>query len=258
MAETSTETQVSFPSVKKRVERVKDLLKGRQRHIEWNKTKLAQERLKEMGLYEEPDRESKTGFYLGRPIIGRDTPINGGVYVGGGGREAIVVDDTEKGSLLPDVYRELLEIRQKDMAKGRHFKEGILTDVFELVQKRLPYKYDSVNKIALEYRLGPDRKVYLNVYLKEEAGVCRHQALLGAYLLERLGKEGKVGGKVSVDRNFVPGLGGHAWIRYTNSRGDVIMIDPARQIIAGLDELPDEIRGFYERPKGIIGRLLKR
>ena len=50
---------------------------------EWDKTVLAIERVKEKGSYEEPDRESKRGYYLGRPIIGRDTPINGGVYLGG-------------------------------------------------------------------------------------------------------------------------------------------------------------------------------
>lgn len=258
MAETSTETQISFPSVKKGVEGIKNLLKGRQGHADWNKTELAQERLKERGLYEEPDRESKTGYYLRRPIIGRDTPINGGIYVGGGEREAILVDDSFEKSKLHDVYDELIQVRSEDVKRGRHFKEGLLTDVFELVQKRLPYRPDIVRQLAIKNKIKPDQKVSLTAYLKAGGGVCRHQALLVAYLLERAGKEGKVSGKVSIDRNFVPGVGGHAWIRYTNSIGDVIVIDPARQITATLDELPDEIRKLYERPKGVIKRLLKR
>ena len=225
---------------------------------EWDKTILATQRLKEKGLYEEADRESKNGFYLGRPIIGRETPINGGVYVGGGEREAILVDDRNPRSRLNEVYRELLDTMQEKSSRGLHVKAALLSDIFDLVKNRLPYKPGVVNNVARKYSVKPDQKVSLDVYLKEEGGVCRHQALLAAYLLERLRKDRKVGGTVSVDRNFVPGLGGHAWVRYTNSVGEVFVIDPARDLVDRLKDLNPEIQKFYERPKGWFGRLRKR
>lgn len=258
MSEAPKETGIQQGQRKGLRERAADLLFGRKRHAEWNKTELAQQRLKEQGLYEEPDRESPTGYYWGRPLIGRDTPINGGLYVGGGAREAILVDDSYKKSKLHEVYDELIAKRKEAAKRGAHFKEGLLTDVFELVQQKLPYRSDVVEQMARKYNIKPDQKVSLTAYLKEGGGVCRHQALLVAYLLERLKKEGKVSGTVSVDRNFVKGRGGHAWVRYVNSIEQVIIIDPARKIIAELEEISPKIRKFYERPKGFIGRMTKK
>lgn len=80
-------------------------------------------------------------------------------------------------------------------------------------------------------------------------GVCRHQALLTGYLLERLASEGKVSGKVSVQRNAIPGVGAHAWASYVNSRGAEYVIDPTQGYIGLLDEAPDD-GWIYRRPKG--------
>ncbi|OGM56062.1 hypothetical protein A3E46_02855 [Candidatus Woesebacteria bacterium RIFCSPHIGHO2_12_FULL_46_16] len=226
--------------------------------VEWDKTVLAIGRLKEKGLYEEPDRESRRGYYLGRPIIGRDTPINGGIYVGGGEREAIVVDDSDKGSPLQAVYLELLQMRTAAVKRGESFKGAILSDVFDLVQKRLPYNRQKEFEIERKVRPMPDQPISLDVYLREKGGVCRHQALLAAYLLERLGREGKVRGKVSIDRNFVGGRGGHAWVRYVNSAGMVFILDPANGLISELRNIDPSLQRFYERPKGFLSKLLGR
>lgn len=220
-------------------------------HPEWDKTLLGIERIKEKGSYEEPDRESKKGYYLGRPIIGRDTPINGGVYLGGGEREAVVVDDTRKDSPLHDVYQELLRKRAAAIKAGRNFKSELLSDVFDLVRKKIPYSEEKVQKISRKYGVKPDQKVLLDIYLKEKAGVCRHQALLAAYLLERMKKEKIVRGTVSVDRNYVPNRGGHAWVRYVNSAGMVFIIDPTNNLISELSNIKPELRSFYERPRGM-------
>ncbi|MCJ7805343.1 hypothetical protein MUP46_01735 [Patescibacteria group bacterium] len=227
---------------------------------EWNKTILAQQRIKERGFYEEADRESPKGYYLGRPIIGRDTAINGGVYLGGGEREAIVVDDSLPKSPLNNVYSELLAMRARAVQRGEHFKETLLSDVFDLVRHRLPYNERRVREIGAAIGIKPDQKVSLGVYITEKTGVCRHQALLVAYLLERLRNEGRVKGKVSVDRNYIPGIGGHAWVRYINSAGEVIIIDPARELIDDLQHIKPELRVFYERPQeqGFIRKLLKK
>jgi len=220
-------------------------------YAEWDKTILGIERIKEKGLYEEPDRESKRGYYLGRPIIGRDTPINGGVYLGGGEREAVVVDDSNKDSPLHDVYKELLQMRRAAIKAGRNFKSELLSDVYDLVQKKLPYSQEKERRISLKYGIKPDQKVLLDIYLKEKAGVCRHQALLAAYLLERMKKENIVRGTVSVDRNYVPRRGGHAWVRYVNSAGIVFIIDPTNELISEISNIKPDLKSFYERPRGL-------
>jgi hypothetical protein len=225
---------------------------------EWDKTVLAIERVKEKGSYEEPDRESKRGYYLGRPIIGRDTPINGGVYLGGGEREAVVVDDSREDSPLHDVYKELLRTRSGVIKSGRSFRGEALSHVFDLVTKELPYNVKRVQKMGRKYGIKPDQKVSLDIYLKEKAGVCRHRALLAAYLLERMKKEGIIRGTASVDRNYVPTRGGHAWVRYINSAGIVFIIDPTNDLINEISNIKPELRSFYERPGNFFSRLTRR
>jgi hypothetical protein len=212
--------------------------------IDWSKTRLAEERIKETDFYEEKGLIRKEKYFQGRPIIGRDRPINGGVYLGGSEREAIVVDD-KKDEQLEKIYKRLLDIRQLAEQNGKSFKDGILNDVWELVDDVMPY--DKINVKRVNNALpGQDSKVYLSSFLG--GGICRHQALLTAYLLERLAKEGKVNGKVSVDRNYVSGIGGHAWARYTNSAGEVFILDTAQNYIGKLKDI-NHNRWFYERPE---------
>jgi hypothetical protein len=75
---------------------------------EWNRTidRVEFEKRNNNPMYDEPTGESiigvisssnpsKYGIYKGRHVIGRDERINGGVYLGSGSREEIVVDDTK-------------------------------------------------------------------------------------------------------------------------------------------------------------------
>jgi len=219
---------------------------------EWLKTANLEQRLLGNPLYEEPDAESPHGRFAGRPIIARDTPINEGVYLGSGEREAIVVDDQKYPKELNSVYKEVLKRQQRLMKKTKgSFKEGVLTTVFDFVRKKLRYNPQEVEDLVFKLtgsRAGKDRKVTLNHLIRAEVGICRHQALLAAYLLERLKNEGYVAGNVSVDRNSIPGLGGHAWVRYQNSKDVVFVIDPAQNYVGRLDEAPKQ--GWsYKRPE---------
>ena len=218
----------------------------RGREADWRKTRFAEQRVKNTGFYEEKGITRKEKFFQGRPIIGRDRKINGGVYLGAGEREAVVVDD-KKDQAIGRVFQELIKRRREAEARGRGFKDGILEEVWRLVGQVIPYSDQQVENIVSRLP-GPDSKVYLSSFIG--GGVCRHQALLTGYLLERLSEAGLVGGKVSIDRNHVLGEGGHAWVRYTNSDGDVFILDSAQQYIGRLDEMPDKRdRWFYERPE---------
>lgn len=224
-----------------------DKPEDQEKEVYWDKTIRSKERMKNNPFYEEPDKDSPNGYYQGRPIIGRDTKVKGGVYLGGGEREAIVVD--EKYKRLNEIYQELV-LRLKEKEKhGEDLKENILSEVFKIVKEKLPYDEEVVLGLEKKLNLGTDKKIALDYYIEEGGGVCRHQVLLGAYLLEKLKKEGYVRGTASVDRNAIKGKGGHAWIRYTNSKGRIFIIDPAQNYLGGLEDIRSSDRWFYERPE---------
>lgn len=222
--------------------------KGDFGNVYWDKTKLAEKRAKNSPLYEEPDEEARHGYFKGRQIIGRDTPINKGVYIGGGTREAIVIDDSKDGDLNA-AYQELQAIMDKIESYGEKYKHNILNQVFNLAKFKLPYNNELVNSILKKYDLAHDTKIRLGIYMAEGGGVCRHQALLAGYLLEKLKADGMINGTASIDRNYIKGLGGHAWVRYTNSKGDVYIIDPAQNFIGSLADAETKGKWSYKRPE---------
>ena len=219
--------------------------------VEWNKTVLVQERVKNNSFYEEPSSESKYGSWQGRPIIGRDFPINGGVYLGGGEREAIVVDDNKQPE-LKSIYQELLKRRAIKEKRGEPFKYGVLKEVFDITREMLPFNERVVDGLTAD--LEPDQKIALSVFINSKGGVCRHEALLAAYLLEKLKVDKYVSGKVSVDRNFVEGKGGHAWVRYVNSANQVYIIDPAQNFIGRIEDIGLD-QWFYTRPSSFSQKI---
>lgn len=210
----------------------------------WNRTIEVKKRLKGKSSFEEPSKESLHGKWQGRNIIGRDCPINGGVYLGGSEREAIVVDDQKQPELI-NIYQELKGRGQRRVNSGGSFGKGILSDAYSLTKEVMPFNENRVNNLTKN--LKPDQKVTLSSFIIAKAGVCRHQALLCAYLLEKLGKEKLVKGKVSLDRNSIPGMGAHAWVRYASPSGETFIIDPA-QNFAGKLENAGKNGWLYKRP----------
>lgn len=211
---------------------------------EWDKTSKGEERL----MLKEPLNKNEYKTFKGRHIIGRDRPINGGVYLGSSEREAIVVDDSKQLELI-NIYRELV-IRQKlKEMQGGSFKADVLSEVDTLTKEIFPSGGKAiVTEIISEY--PPDTKISLATFIKKKGGVCRHKALLAGYLLEKLKNEGYISGEVSIDRNYIPEKAGHAWVRYINSEGEIYIIDPSKNFV-GLSKDADENRWLYERPKEI-------
>lgn len=211
--------------------------------IEWDKTDMGVARVQNSPFFVEGEKEK---FFKGRPIIGRDKAINGGIYLGASAREAIVVDD-QKDQQLNYAYNELIQLRKKAQEHGETFKQGVLLEAYNLVKRLIPFDLNNTDRI-IGVSTKSDRKIALSVFFG--GGVCRHQALLLAYFLERLLKEGYLKGKVSIDRNFVDGKGGHAWVRYTNSVGKVFILDPTQNYVGSLDDIErDDQKWFYERPE---------
>ncbi len=215
------------------------------------------------------------GVYEGRNIIARDTPINGGVYpVGGATGEAIVVDDNKYPELLDAMYEKVIgkldqvqahqtglkglkKVFNKKSKNTQPLDEIMLSNVFTEVSDVLKYDLEATNSIARNYQ-----KVSMDVYMEQGVGVCRTQALLSAYLIERLVKNGKLDGSVSIDRNqdvFEGVESGHAWARFTNKKGEVFIIDPAQSFVGTLEETQsnnDKKRWDYRRSEDLMRQLL--
>jgi len=240
---------------------------------EWRYTSVAREYVNGPGRqrsFEELFRPNVSGKYQGRRQIHRDSKINGGVYLTVSPienmpiSEACVVDDKTQPVLLR-CYGELrmrAELAQKQ--DNLPLNHVILDEVFQYVGEKLPYNLDFVKTFASNCE--PGTKVALEVYIENQAGVCRHQSLLAGYLLEKLVNDNVLHGKVSVERNFIPGEGGHSWVRYTNSAGDVYILDPAQHFIGTLEEAKRGACWDYRRPKeverdgwgqkrGILGKI---
>lgn len=231
-------------------------------NVHWDYTVYGEELLnlrKEQLKYEEPyvdqNGNEVQAKYQGREIIGRNSRINGGVYIVPGIQEAIVVDDARDG---PHVFSEYTKANQRfgqvARAKGisiqHHVKEGqepaVLESAWETAKELL--KYDLQYSIDISRRFK-DRKIDLSTMLEDGKGVCRHQALLAGYLLEKAIVDGYMRGKVSVDRNFIEGKGGHAWTRYTDTKGRVFIIDPAQNFVGTLEEATKFGGWDYRRPE---------
>jgi len=218
---------------------------------EWSKTLLLKQRLRGHPLYEEPYGRERIGKFAGRRIIARDTPINGGVYLGSGQREAIVIDDQKYPQELNHAYQRLRRKMEQEKGSGK----SIFNYVNEVAKEALggsQNQADVEKKVdqlveSLTKKYGPDTKVTLNSFIREGAGYCRHRSLLSGYLIERLVKEGVLKGKVSIDRNYLPDRGGHAWVRWKGERrNQVIIIDPSLNYVGRIENAPKIWN--YKRP----------
>lgn len=221
-----------------------------------NRTANIVQRLKDSGFYEEGDEEAPYGYYdkpgeKRRLIIGKDTPINKGIYLGSNQREAIVIDD-ENDDALHTAYGDILIALGKLRDNNDLNTERILQQVYQLVLKKIPYNEkmaDQITAVAGQ----KDGRVTLGSYIANHGGVCRHEALLAGYLVERLIQEEKIGnestrkfGSVSIDRNTIPNQGGHAWARYEDENDEIWVIDAAQKYCGRLKDVPEH-GWFYQR-----------
>jgi|GEM_PF-491306 len=236
----------------------------RKKIAHWGRTALAVEHLRSTDpRYEEIYDGKKTyGTFADRFVIGSDTPINGGVYVGlpNGNREAIVVDDEKYPRELDYVYNAIMQRIYRWSRVPRESQldgvvDKVLSPVFYTVLETMPYSQDIVDQIVSRY--AKDTKIVLNQFIYERGGVCRHQALLAGYILERMQKNGELmeSDEISVDRNGVMGRSGpgHVWVRYKSADGTVYIIDPAQHFIGTLEEAEARPEAWpYARPGDYI------
>lgn len=229
------------------------------RNADWNYTQLVRDAIQ---IQNRPRHFEETTAlnpdvrqWQGREIIGRDTKINGGVYMvadyfGQPRGEACVVDEMTQPP-LQTCYQKLLT-RAADYQKktGMATSQFLLNMTMDLVEEVMPYNAAFVDKVVATYT--PGTKISLGSYVDHHAGVCRHQALLAGYMLEKAIQEGYLRGRVSVDRNFIPGEGGHAWVRYTNAQGQIYILDAAQHFRGTLEEANRLAHWDYRRSEDMV------
>lgn len=204
----------------------------------WDRTIRMNERL-------EREKKNLEGtLYKGRPIIQRDSPIDGGVYIGEKEREAIVVDSQK----FPELNKLFEKTKARATFHGKVNKNLILQAVYDTVKEAYPNNdSNDLNSLLSKHNVHSDQKIALDVFLKEGIGVCRHTALTCGVLLELFKKKGYLKGTPSIDRNTIPKIGGHAWCRYTNSSGEVFILDPVQNYLGKLSEVPKNHSWIYKR-----------
>ncbi len=170
-------------------------------------------------------------FYInliGYPIINRDSWIINHVYVPASNSPPILVSDNGK---LIEVYNDV-----KEKVELLQSKSGVLNIVYETVKSLMKNKPSDENESIIKKIENPDREfTYLNEYLSEGVGVCKHFALASAALLELLRMDGLINGHGYVRRQ-VTEHGGHAWCTYVNSGGDEFVIDVGLEVLARMSE----------------------
>jgi hypothetical protein len=203
---------------------------------------------------EEPELRRQAEL-TGRHLISRDTDVLNGVYGGAYGGEAIVVDYNKD----PAIYDELIEEVKRRASEPRPDgsslvnKQYVLKSIFDITREKMQYSQAKVDEIFSRSGSRDHKKIGLSVYIDWHAGVCRHQALLAASLLEILQNQGLLGGRASMERSQQWPEGGdpsgHSWVRYTNSAGEVYILDPAQDFFGTLKESRSRKMGWnYLRP----------
>jgi len=210
---------------------------------DWNRTIVAIRNRPETVYF-----ENGIPYFQGRRVVGRDTPVIGGVSLGAGGREAITVDiDPRRGyTKLRELYG---QAKLAASVGGVVQRNRVLPAVYETVNLAFKTKSEkAVNALLAKYEVGPDQKIALDVFIAEGVGVCRHAALACAAILEMFKQDGHIRGEISVDRNGTD-AGAHAWCRYASHSGEVVILDVMQGYFGTLKESIQKAYWDYFRPE---------
>lgn len=194
-----------------------------------------------------------------RPLIDRNTDVLNGLSGSDYDAESIAVDY----NAFPEVYDALVqqvigEASERSEDGALKVKKDLIFDaVMKMVRERLAYSLEGVAAMYEEAGAQKGVPIALSRYLERGIGVCRHQALLTAALLELLKKKGIVGGSARLNRSRqwtqAGEPGGHAWVRYTNSAGEVWILDVTNNFVGTLEQAKKLEKGWnYLLPEDMV------
>jgi hypothetical protein len=151
------------------------------------------EHIRTSGHYSPPTPvTAPLGYFAGRPIVGPNGPIHGGILIAPAVPYALVID--EKYGYLDSLYRSLTTIGLTLRHTSQRNELKMVSEVFALVRSRLPLNRAGVAALLVEKQYAPDEKVALDVFIAGRVATPLHQVALAGYLVERLMKNGIIGG----------------------------------------------------------------
>lgn len=135
-----------------------------------------------------PTPKSYLGTYEHRQVIGLNSRIHGGVYIGKERLDAVVVD--EQYGELNKIYRKLIHSyinRFGGLQPNLFAKNFLLPQAKKLAEECLPTTSERLlSQLRMQEGVGSNQKMALDMYIQFGCGARRHQALLFAYLVEKL------------------------------------------------------------------------
>jgi hypothetical protein len=191
------------------------------------------------------DRDSETpyGYYRNHPIIGRrSATVRGGVY---GTRESefIVVDD--KSQLLKQTVDAFMGTLPSGEDAETLSTQMILNKITLRVANIMRYDLGQTERMSRPH-YGNKGLIDLSEYVEQGVGVCRHQALLAAHLIEEVISRGYLAGRVGVERNHdLEANGAHAWAVYKSDTSADVIVDVAQSFVGSRKRAQQEGRWRY-------------
>ncbi len=233
--------------------------------VNWDDTIAMEARLEREGKIFYRDcqphfRAYQHGICWQLPIIHQDSGIISHVSIGAAQREAIFVSPYSN-----ELYKLKQEAKNRVMSKGIISEDRILESIYDTVYSNLPSDKLGVKGIVKNNNAKYDGLISLDKFIRENAGVCRHQSLACGALIELFENckwqnqtKSALMGKASIDRNTKERngvtLGRHCWVRYTKENGTIIIFDVASRFFGILNDcytqklINDGILWPYNRP----------
>lgn len=189
------------------------------------------------------DAQAPYGYYKNHAIIGRNSrSVRDGVY-GTSSSECVVVDD--KNNLIRKITADFVrELNRADTQTLSYL--NVLTLAEFQTANVMHYDKDAVEALSSPY-YDNNGLIMMSDYVREGVGVCRHQALLVAHLVEEAIGQRIIGGSVGVERNHdLEARGAHAWAVYRPVKGADVIIDPAQHFVGTRKRAEQEKRWRYK------------
>ena len=200
--------------------------------------------------YKGPTADAPYGTYRGFKILGREsTTVRDSILIGPERQEneAIVVTHS---NVLRNAFKKFIN---EYLFPWHDQQMKVLTVLHELNQfthQLMPYDLDKVAEF--QKGAGNGHLVHLDHFVNERFGVCRHHAMFAAYTIETMIRNKRLPeGTVSVGKNSIPNVGGHAWAMYTPDNpienlvwgAKPIVVDPTQQFVG--TDIQAEMQGRW-------------
>ncbi|MFH1508212.1 MAG: hypothetical protein ABIG46_07310, partial [Candidatus Omnitrophota bacterium] len=157
--------------------------------------------------------------------------INGGTSNGRSGNREIIVVNFERDRALQEFYRDIksrFEDRIRTDGLSGEDKGRLVKGIYDAVIEQIKYDDVAIERLAQEYK---GKEVLIgNAAIIPGKGVCRHQGIISAAILERFIQERLLKGQVYYVRGPE-----HGWAVYRTSTGEFYVMDVAQEYFGPME-----------------------